>query len=159
MLCSVLYLAVVSWCQTVALFLFLTLLTCYINCFNMFWLGILKKSFFYYHCWHLYLRVYSECWVFNVSFELAGINSLSCLYFLNLILKDFFLPSLGQVLPSQSSPGSISLFSFYYKINRKKSSLWLLVSLCTWYTWAWQPSVRVLDDSYIKRSFSEGKSI
>lgn len=64
-----------------------------------------------------------------------------------------------KVLPSQSSPRSISVFSFYYKINRKKSSLRLLVSLCSWYTRAWKPTVCVPDDSYAKRSFSKGKSV
>lgn len=77
---------------------------------------------------------------------------------LSLLFSWIFLFVL-KVLPSQCSPRGSGLFPLHYKVNRKESSLWLLVSICSWCPWHWQPPVCVPDDYCSKGPFSKGEAL
>lgn len=82
----------------------------------------------------------------------GGAHALSLLF--SLIFLFVF-----KVLPSQCSPRGSGLFPLHYKVNRKESSLWLLVSICSWCPWYWQPPVCVPDDYCSKGPFSKGEAL
>lgn len=84
--------------------------------------------------------------------ERGGVHPLSLLF--SLIFLFVF-----QVLPSQRSPRGSGLFPLHYKVNRKESSLWLLVSICSWCPWYWQPPVCVPDDYCSEGPFSKGEAL
>lgn len=77
---------------------------------------------------------------------------------LSLLVSSIFL-FVFKVLPSQCSPRGSGLFPLHYKVNRKESSLWLLVSICSWCPWYWQPPVCVPDDYCSKGPFSKGEAL